>query len=100
MIIIGKIELLKGEERQKVIDKMISTLTEVGGWINERRFSEVYTGKERYGMPEEERNEIRERIWQEDVQILLLTVLNGTMDILFRRNRMVSNRYAFKNYKN
>ena len=59
---------------------MIRTLTEVGGWINERRFSEVYTGKEWYGMPEEERNEIRERIWQEDIQILLLTVLNGTMD--------------------
>lgn len=80
MIIIGKIELLKGEERQKVIEKMIRTLTEVGGWINERRFSEVYTGKEWYGMPEEERNEIRERIRQEDIQILLLTVLNGTMD--------------------
>lgn len=80
MIIIGKIELLKGEERQKVIEKMIRTLTEVGGWINERRFNEVYTGKEWYGMPEEERNEIRERIRQEDVQILLLTVLNGTMD--------------------
>ena len=80
MIIIGKIELLKGEERQKVIEKMIRTLTEVGGWINERRFSEVYTGKEWYGMPEEERNEIRERIRQEDIQILLLTVLDGTMD--------------------
>ena len=74
MIIIGKIELLKGEERQKVIEKMIRTLTEVGGWINERRFSEVYTGKEWYGMPEEERNEIRERIRQEDIQLSLIHI--------------------------
>ena len=79
MIINGKIELLKGEERQKVIEKMIRTLAEVGGWISERKAGEFYTGKEWYNTPEEEQNEIRERIQREDVQILLLIALNGAV---------------------
>lgn len=80
MIMTGKIELLKGEERQKVIEKMIRILTEVGGWMNERRTYELYTGKNWYDASEKEQNDNKERIKQEDVQILLLIALSGMMN--------------------
>ena len=78
----GKIELLKDEERQKIIEKMIRLMMEKSYWLGNGMgmVLKFFTGKSLYDADEKEKEEAEEKIQTLDTQVLLLIVMNNMMD--------------------
>lgn len=76
----GKIELLKDEERQKIIEKMIRNMMEKYCWLGNGMVLKFFTGKSLYDADEKEKGEAEEKIQTLDTQVLLLIAMNGMMD--------------------
>ena len=76
----GKIELLKDEERQKIIEKMIRNMMEKSCWLGNGMVLKFFTGKSLYDADEKEKEEAEEKIQTLDTQVLLLIAMNGMMD--------------------
>ena len=72
----GKIELLKDEERQKIIEKMM----EKSCWLGNGMVLKFFTGKSLYDADEKEKEEAEEKIQTLDTQVLLLIAMNNMMD--------------------
>ena len=76
----GKIELLKDEERQKIIEKMIRNMMEKSCWLGNGMVLKFFTGKSLYDADEKEKEEAEEKIQTLDTQVLLLIAMNNMMD--------------------
>lgn len=76
----GKIELLKDEERQKIIEKMIRLMMEKSCWLGNGMVLRFFTGKSLYDADEKEKEEAEEKIQTLDTQVLLLIAMNNMMD--------------------
>ena len=76
----GKIELLKDEERQKIIEKMIRNMIEKSCWLGYGMVLKFFTGKSLYDADEKEKEEAEEKIQTLDTQVLLLIAMNNMMD--------------------
>ena len=72
----GKIELLKDEERQKIIRNMM----EKSCWLGNGMVLKFFTGKSLYDADEKEKEEAEEKIQTLDTQVLLLIAMNNMMD--------------------
>ena len=76
----GKIELLKDEERQKIIEKMIRNMMEKSCWLGNGMVLKFFTGKSLYDADEKEKEEAEEKIQTLDTQVLLLIAMNNMID--------------------
>lgn len=76
----GKIELLKDEECQKIIEKMIRNMMEKSCWLGNGMVLKFFTGKSLYDAGEKEKEEAEEKIQTLDTQVLLLIAMNNMMD--------------------
>lgn len=76
----GKIELLKDEERQKIIEKMIRNMMEKSCWLGNGMVLKFFTGKSLYDADEKEKEEAEEKMQTLDTQVLLLIAMNNMMD--------------------
>ena len=76
----GKIELLKDEERQKIIEKMIRNMMEKSCWLGNGMVLKFFTGKSLFDADEKEKEEAEEKIQTLDTQVLLLIAMNNMMD--------------------
>lgn len=79
-IVDGKIELLKDEERQKIIEKMIRNMMEKSCWLGNGMVLKFFTGKSLYDADEKEKEEAEEKIQTLDTQVLLLIAMNNMID--------------------
>lgn len=75
-----KIELLKDEERQKIIEKMIRNMMEKSCWLGNGMVLKFFTGKSLYDADEKEKEEAEEKIQTLDTQVLLLIAMNNMID--------------------
>lgn len=80
MIADGNIELMKDQERQKIIEKMLRLMIGKSCWLGNGMTLRFFTGKSLYDASVEEKAEVNEKEQKLDLQVLLLIALDQMMD--------------------